>query len=405
MTSQIETISTIDALRSDCASADSSTPGMTHRVDFQRDVVCLMGLPFDVTSVDGVVAHLRQAAHEGKRCFVSTPNLNFVMTARSDAAFRDSVLHSDLSLADGMPLVWIARLLGLQLRERVSGADLFEHLASHVGAPIGVYFFGGQPGAARAAAEKIGQREQGVRSVGFDPAGFGSLDDISTDDHVARINRSDAQFVVVALGAQKGQAWIERNRGRLTAPLICHLGAVVNFVAGSAKRAPTRVQALGLEWLWRIKEEPELWRRYWRDGRQFLVLLATQVLPYATLVRWHALTTRDSDDASISMVRETRGVTLKLRGAWTRQQLQPLRDALARLAASEARELCIDLKEVQWIDSAFIGLMLLARGAFVRAEHFVLRHASSRVTAILRLSGAGYLLASSPCIDHDPSSI
>ena len=366
------------------------------RAGFQRDVVCLLGLPFDVIEMAGAVDHVRRAAAEGTRCFVSTPNLNFAVTARGDAAFRDSVLHSDLNLADGMPLVWIARLLRLPIRERVSGAGLFERLVAHPAPPVSVYFFGGPPGAAQAASDRLQAQASGVRCVGFDSVGFGSLSDISTDEHLARINRSGAQFVIVALGAQKGQAWIERNRPHLTAPLISHLGAVVNFAAGSLERAPARAQAWGLEWLWRIKEQPELWRRYWRDGRQFVFLLATRVLPYAVLIRWRGPTAHDAGGVSVSVAESPKGVTVTLKGSvWTRPTLQALRDLLTQLSATDVQQLCIVLEEVRWVDSAFVGLMLLAHGHFGRAGRFVLQGANPGVARIFRFNGAEFLLDSS----------
>ena len=389
MTSLADTRQASDA-PSTAAAADAMP-----RVGFQREVVCLLGLPFDVIDVAGAVDHVRRAAAEGARCFVSTPNLNFAMAARGDAAFRDSVLHSDLNLADGMPLVWIARLLRLPIRERVSGAGLFERLVAHPAPPVRVYFFGGPPGAAQAASDRVNAQASGVRCVGFDSVGFGSLDDISTDEHLARINRSGAQFVIVALGAQKGQAWIERNRPHLTAPLISHLGAVVNFAAGSLERAPERAQAWGLEWLWRIKEQPELWRRYWRDGWQFMFLLATRVLPYAALIRWRAPAVPGADGVAVSVVESPQGLTVTLKGSdWTRSTLQGLRDLLTQLSATDVQRLCIVLEGVRWVDSAFVGLMLLARGRFGGTGRFVLQGASPRVARIFRFNGAEFLLDS-----------
>ena len=103
----------------------SSYPVQT---DFQRQVVCILGLPFDVISTEQAVDKLSNAAHHYQRCFLSTPNLNFVVASLAGGAFRDSVIRSDLSVADGMPLVWIAKLLGLPVTERVAGSTLFERL-------------------------------------------------------------------------------------------------------------------------------------------------------------------------------------------------------------------------------------------------------------------------------------
>ena len=171
------------------SATESHTAPVSAGVDFDRDVHCLMGLPIDAIDLDGAVRRVRQAAFNSKRCFVSTVNLNFLMAARSDAAFRGSVLHSDLVLADGMPLVWVARMLGVPIRERVSGAGLFESLCAHSGPPVSVFFFGGPDGAAQAACERINQASSGLRCVGFDSPGFGSVEQMSGADRIERIER------------------------------------------------------------------------------------------------------------------------------------------------------------------------------------------------------------------------
>ena len=89
----------------------------------------------------------------------------------------------------------------------------------------------------------------------------------------------------MALGAQKGQAWLMANRGKLTVPVVSHLGATLNFLAGTVRRAPEGVRKLGLEWLWRIKEEPKLARRYLSDGGRLAWLLLTRVLPLSLWLR------------------------------------------------------------------------------------------------------------------------
>jgi N-acetylglucosaminyldiphosphoundecaprenol N-acetyl-beta-D-mannosaminyltransferase len=354
-----------------------------HRVDFERRLVCILGLPFDAIDVAQAVQRIRAAAFGGRRCFVSTPNLNFAIATRTDAAFRGSVLRSDLSLVDGMPLVWIARLLGLPVRERVSGADVFEALQAHTGPPLTVFLFGGPPGAAARACEGINRRGGGVRCVGHDTAGFGTVESMSDDDRIARINRSGAQFVVVALGAAKGQAWIERNAARLNAPVLSHLGAVVNFAAGTVARAPQWMQSLGLEWLWRIKEEPALWRRYWHDGVTLAGLLLGCVLPDALEAR----RSRAPDmraSPQLESTRTPRGHALHLGGDWRGADgIAMLRTALARCAADEA-PLIVDLAEVSGVGDGAIALLLVARGWFEAHGGWELTGANDAVTTTLR---------------------
>ena len=103
---------------------------------------------------------------------------------------------------------------------------------------------------------------------------------------IDKVNASEADFLAASLGARKGQLWLHRNHRRLTIPIRAHLGAVINFQAGTVKRAPTWLRACGLEWLWRIKEEPHLWRRYAHDGWVLLGLIFTRVVPLAVANRW-----------------------------------------------------------------------------------------------------------------------
>lgn len=364
-----------------------------HPFHFDRQVVVLLGLPFDVVDMTSAVATVRQSAASGQRCFISTPNLNFLMAAQTDPAFRESVIHSDLSLTDGMPLVWLARLLRLPIRERVSGAGLFEHLCAQPSPPVSVYFFGGPPGIAERAAREVNRAAHaGVVCRGSTDPGAGSVLDMSTEAQVQAINQSQAQFVIVALGAKKGQRWIEHNRSRLTAPVLCHLGAVVNFAAGSVDRAPPAWQRWGLEWLWRIKEEPALWRRYGHDGTRFLGFVFTHLLPHAVFVRRRV--SGMAHPAQLSRSVAPGSAQLVLGGAWTRDGLAPLRQALKEIFLVEfARELRLDLSDVTHVDSHFIGLVMLARSAF--GQGLRVESASQAVRKIFRYHAADYLLNSS----------
>ena len=351
------------------------------RVDFGRPRFCLLGLPFDAIGMADAVEQVRTDAFANRRCWISTPNLNFVVAALADPTFRDSVLQSDLSLVDGMPLVWAARAIGLPLRERLAGSDLFEALQAHGGEPLTVYLFGGPPGAARLAADRMTARGGGLRCVGFDEAGFGSVESMSEPATIARINASGAHFVVVAMGAKKGQAWIARNADRLAAPVLCHLGAVMNFAAGTLRRAPPWARRTGLEWLWRIAGEPGLWRRYAGDGAHAARLLATSVIPDALAVR---LRRRDGR-AAAPLTAERRADVIVLRPADASSPAagQALAAALAGCIDADL-PLCIDLGAVDGVGHAFAALLLVAKGWFASRGGFAVGHANVRARADLR---------------------
>jgi len=361
--------------------------------DFTRPVYCVLGLPFDALDMQQTVDLLLARAGSGERCFFSTPNLNFLITSQQDPAFRDSVLRSSLSLADGMPVVWLAKLLGLPFTDRVAGATVFERLRDQRAMPLSVFFFGGPDGVAQQAADVLNAGEGRMRCVGAYSPGFGTIEDMSTPAIIERINASHADLLVVSLGAKRGQAWIEHNLAALATPLVSHLGAVVNFVAGTVSRAPSLVGRLGLEWLWRIKEEPALWRRYWGDGMALVRLLTTRALPAALDARRlraasAAPVLQESDDGQL--------YTLTLGGAWRDATLGILRVALAR-ATAQPRRMHLVLRDDCSLDSAALGLLLLLYGHQSRTGMALSVDAgSASLRRTMRLQNVDFLLRGLP---------
>jgi N-acetylglucosaminyldiphosphoundecaprenol N-acetyl-beta-D-mannosaminyltransferase len=105
--------------------------------------------------------------------------------------------------------------------------------------------------------------------------------------YLEQINTTGADFLLVALGGQKGQAWFMGNRQKLAVPVVSHLGSTVNFLTGTVRRAPAGLRRLGLEWLWRIGQEPHLAMRYLSDGTRLLGLLLGRVAPLGLWLRWN----------------------------------------------------------------------------------------------------------------------
>lgn len=359
--------------------------------DYFREVHCLLGLPFDSVNMAEAEHRIRVAAADHSRCFLSTPNLNFLIAAQNDVAFRNSVINSDLSVADGMPLVWIARLLGIPLRERVAGSALFDALRQPSEKSLSVFFFGGPEGAAEAASQKLSLEGQGLTCVGFETPGFGSVEEMSKEGFIQRINASKADFLVVSLGAKKGQAWIERNRKQITVPIISHLGAVVNFVAGTVQRAPVWMQRIGLEWLWRIKEDPVLWRRYASDGWAFMSLGITRVIPYAWFVYWNKPAVQELCSTAIKLFENGDEVVIQLSGAWVQDNLMPLRECFSKIS-QEKINIRINFEQVSYVDSACIGLLMLLYGEQLQCgKQFIVENASTGVRKIFRYACAEFL--------------
>ncbi len=327
--------------------------------DFSRNIWCLLGLTFDAINTDQAAIEILSAANEHRRCFLSTPNLNFLCGAQKDPAFRESVINSDLSIADGFPIVLTAKLLGIPLPERVAGSSLVEFLyRRNTDVPLKIFFFGGEPGVAEKASFAVNQKPSGLVSVGNYTPGFGSVEDMSKPEIIETINQHDVEFLIVAISAKKGQAWIELNRHLLKAPVISHLGAVINFFAGTVKRAPVIVQRTGFEWLWRIYQEPSLWKRYYDDGLQFLSLLACNIFPYWLWLKFNAVNSDDQPVTIQTSITAENRYQMVLSGNCAHGTIMPLRTEYKK-AVGEKRDVVIDLQHVKTIDSAFLGLSLI----------------------------------------------
>ena len=351
----------------------------------------LLGLPFDQVDPDQAIGIIDQAIKTKRKCFLSTPNLNFIVQSKSDESFYESVVYSDLVVADGMPVIWTARLLGIPLQGRVAGSSLFEILQNRRrDKPVSVFFFGGQGSAAKQAAEKINRTSVGMIACGALNPGMGSVESMSDSAIIDQINTADPDFLVVALGARKGQEWIMKNREKLNVPVISHLGAVVNFVGDSIRRAPMRWQKMGLEWVWRILQEPLLWKRYLVDGLWFLRLLFTRVLPLAIYQKM--LCKQSSLGLSIKVVDDLpgRNIELVLSGSATVENGRLLKSSCRKIL--DQLELCpnisINCAKLDYIDSSALAtLMLLKANIKRRGGDFGLFGTSPRLKRLMRFHG------------------
>jgi N-acetylglucosaminyldiphosphoundecaprenol N-acetyl-beta-D-mannosaminyltransferase len=357
--------------------------------DLSRPVYGLFGIPVDAATMPSVLQAIDSAALDRSPYLVSTPNLNFLIQSQSDRSFRDSLLQSDLCPADGMPLLWLSRLFGIPIKERVAGSDFFEALKEMPRKrPVRVFLYGGPDGVAEKACAALNRTGSGVVGVGWISPGFGDVASMSSDAIIAEINASNADFLLVSLGAHKGQAWLMHNHDRLTIPVRAHLGAVMNFEAGTVKRAPKRLSRSGLEWLWRIAQEPKLWSRYWSDGTAFLRLLSTRGLPLAAglgltrLAAGRPLQATCQDKSRLAVVR--------LSGSAVERHIEGAILSFRKALASK-RSIVVDMADVNVIDPRFTGLLLtVSKAAVGRGVQLV--NARRSVRAMLKLNGFSYLL-------------
>jgi N-acetylglucosaminyldiphosphoundecaprenol N-acetyl-beta-D-mannosaminyltransferase len=195
---------------------------------------------------------------------VVTVNLDFLSIAERDDRFRALINSADLAVADGMPLVWLSRLRGEPLAERVAGVELVEDscaLAAQTG--HGVFLLGAGPGIAATAAERLKERHPGLRIVGTYSPPMGPLRRKESERLVRMIRDAAPGFLFVALGAPRQDIWIQDHLQELNVPVSMGVGCVFDLLAGVSTRAPRWMQSAGLEWSYRLLREPRrLWRRY-----------------------------------------------------------------------------------------------------------------------------------------------
>jgi N-acetylglucosaminyldiphosphoundecaprenol N-acetyl-beta-D-mannosaminyltransferase len=332
--------------------------------ELARDVSCVLGVPIDHVTMGDLVDRIEDAVATKKKLFFSTTNLHFLVRSVTERAFRDSLIASGINVADGMGVVLICQLLGVRVRQ-VAGADLPEVLAQNrfdkLRRPLSLYFLGGAPGIAERACEAVNQRRpKSLACAGALDPGTGSVEEMSGDSVIDRIDGSRADFLIVALGAAKGQAWLMHNRERLRVPVASHLGATVNYVAGAIPRAPPAWRRLGLEWLWRIGQEPQLKARYRHDFLMLIRLLWSRILPLGLWLAWNGMRHRG---AAVEV--RLSGDRLAVAGSATRRNLAEIRRQL-REACGRGGVLTVDLSGLAHFDLSFLGLLLVAEAALHR---------------------------------------
>lgn len=203
---------------------------------------------------------------------VFTPNVDHVILADEDPAFRQAYAATSLSLVDGMPVAWAARLLGHPTPEKISGSDFVRPLARRAAAEgWRVYLFGGAPGVVERAASMLSTEFPGLRLAGFDAP---SIDMSAPRDtrlaSLERIRESRPDVVLVALGSPKGELWASGVREALRPAVLIAVGAGLDFLTGAQRRSPRWVSRAGLEWLFRLACDPRrLARRYLLRGPRF----------------------------------------------------------------------------------------------------------------------------------------
>jgi exopolysaccharide biosynthesis WecB/TagA/CpsF family protein len=255
-------------------------PGTDERVVGWPRKVDLFGVQVSPTTYDEAVAVILRAAERGVPGVVACQAVHAVVTASCDPVLCDMVNGFDLVTPDGQPVRWALNLLHRAgLRDRVYGPELMLRLcraAAEVGIPI--YLYGGSPAVAEQLPDRLRRLFPSLLVAGSESPPFRALTPEEDDAVIERINASGARLVFIGLGCPKQDVFAHEHRGRIRAVLVC-VGAAFDFHAGVKKMAPAWMQRCGLEWLYRVSQEPgRLWKRYLVTNSIFLGKLALAAL-------------------------------------------------------------------------------------------------------------------------------
>jgi N-acetylglucosaminyldiphosphoundecaprenol N-acetyl-beta-D-mannosaminyltransferase len=241
----------------------------------------VLGVRVDAVQIADVVEQINEWIHKRKRCHsISATGMHGVVQAQRDPHFKEILNATDLVVPDGTPLVWVGRRQGHDLPRRVYGPDLMLAFCKETeGQGYRHFFYGGERGVAEKLAKSLKRRFPGIQVAGTYSPPFRSLTREEDNEMVAMISRAAPDVVWVGLGAPKQERWMHEHRNKLNVPVVVGVGAAFDMISGRRRQAPRWMREHGLEWLFRLFQEPRrLWRRYLIYGTEFVALMLLQSL-------------------------------------------------------------------------------------------------------------------------------
>ncbi len=347
----------------------------------ERRIQLVLGVPVDDLTLDEAVERVMDmvaaSRRDGRPRQVATVNVDFLVNALAwrpnytrHPELLDILRRADMVTADGMPIVWASRLQGAPLRERVAGSDMVPRLAEEATRRnLSLYFLGGREGIGKQAADILIERFPGLRIVGIESPyvhvegeelAFSEEEDAAV---VEDINRSGADILLLALGNPKQEIWFHRNRDRLKAPVSIGVGGTFEFIAGTVTRAPVWMQKTGLEWVYRITQDPRrLLKRYVIGLFKFSFMISLSTLYYR--YRWLAFKRKNRAPLPEAAEPGTAPAGTDRFLSWI--DLQDRLDAAAvetvretiREAFAESSVVVLDFRRVSFIDSSGLALLM-----------------------------------------------
>ncbi len=242
--------------------------------------VNVLGVGISAINMGIALAQIDSWIARREQHYVCVTTVHGVMECQRDPSLRQAFNGSGLTTPDGMPLVWLSRLHGYRDVGRVYGPDLMLALSERsVERGYRHYLYGGADGVAELLAARLRARFPGIEIVGTYTPPFREMTPDEDAAAVRAINEARPDIVWVGISTPKQDRWMAGHVGRLDAPVLIGVGAAFDFHAGLKKQAPRWMQQSGLEWLFRLVQEPRrLWRRYLIYNPLFVALVALQLL-------------------------------------------------------------------------------------------------------------------------------
>ena len=239
----------------------------------------ILGVRVHAVTMESTLATIHRWVERGEQHYLIAAPAHCLMDCQRDEALRRVYNNAGLVTPDGMPVVWVLRLMGFRNVERVYGPDVMLAVCDR-GLDKGYrhYLYGGTPGVVERLAQRLDRRFPGIQIVGMHtpPFPYTAEDDEAL---VKKINGERPDIVWCALGASKEEYWMSRHLGRLNAPALIGVGAAFDFHSGTKPQAPRWMMRIGLEWLFRVLCEPyRLGPRYLVNNPQFVWCIAIQAL-------------------------------------------------------------------------------------------------------------------------------
>jgi N-acetylglucosaminyldiphosphoundecaprenol N-acetyl-beta-D-mannosaminyltransferase len=242
--------------------------------------VNILGVRVNAIDMSIAVGAVRQWIDKDDRNFVCVTGVHGVIESYRDPTLRKIHNAAGLVTPDGMPLVWLGRMMGFAQIKRVYGPDLMLAMCEYsIGRAYSHFLYGGGPEVPEKLAEELKDRFPGLKVAGTYSPPFRDLTPDEDEGVIEMINDSGAQIVWIGLSTPKQEKWMSAHSKKLKAPVLIGVGAAFDIHSGLKPQAPMWMRSSGLEWLFRLATEPKrLWRRYAINNPMFVALAARQLL-------------------------------------------------------------------------------------------------------------------------------